>query len=267
MTVLWQTVERVRSGVFHIVCFNQHGERIGSGTGFASRGRLITNNHVFAVPSGTTQIWIRQDGYEDKETQGVLLEAREFYNTLVAASPPDLHDYAVLDVPALNLDGKYQFDLIDHKHYHIGQTVAFLGFPLEHQNLTCHTGIVSSFYKTNGVCIIQIDASVNPSNSGGPLFDPCSGEVIGIITRNATGLIPKLFSELRTGMEEIIESTRQIHEFMEIGGYSVKRALLTSQESILRTLGQIERSANVGIGYAFSTRHLLEDAQFTHPLV
>ena len=50
--------------------------------------------------------------------------------------------------------------------------------------------------KSNGVDIIQLDASVNSSNSGGPLIHPESGDVFGIITRKATGLTD-MFDELR----------------------------------------------------------------------
>jgi len=120
---------------------------------------------------------------------------------------------------------------------------------------------VSGVYKVGLADVIQIDASVNPSNSGGPLFDTSSGEVVGIVTRKATGLT-HLFDELRTAIRGNITLYQNMHEFMNIGGFSMKQALSSSQIAILQTLDQIERSANVGIGYAFSCKHLLEEADF-----
>ena len=70
--------------------------------------------------------------------------------------------------------------------------------------MVCHTGIISSFTKSGIVDMIQIDASVNSSNSGGPLIDPKTEKVIGIITRKAAGLT-KVFSELRSILQENIK--------------------------------------------------------------
>lgn len=42
--------------------------------------------------------------------------------------------------------------------------------------------------------------AINPSYSGGPLFDPETGDVIGIITRSATGPT-NVFAELRTAIQ------------------------------------------------------------------
>lgn len=65
-------------------------------------------------------------------------------------------------------------------------------------------GIISSFYKSRMVDIIQIDGSVNASNSGGQLIDLETSEVIGIITRKATGLT-QMFNELRSIIQENIQ--------------------------------------------------------------
>ena len=162
-------------------------------------------------------------------------------------------------MPELMHLGPHQFELRKPSIKKIGQPVAFLGYPLEHMNLTCHAGVISSFYRSGNVNVIQIDASVNPSNSGGPLFDPDAGDVIGIITRKATGLTA-MFSALRGALRSnisIIES-RPAGDIL-LGGISFTEALAASQHQMLQTLDQIERSANVGIGYAFSCEHLLED--------
>jgi S1-C subfamily serine protease len=82
--------------------------------------------------------------------------------------------------------------------------IALLGFPLEHDNLTCHQGVISSFYESGPAKIIQVDASVNAGNSGGPLIDPETGAAIGIVTRKATGL-SKLFNELRNSIKQNIQ--------------------------------------------------------------
>ena len=132
-------------------------------------------------------------------------------------------------------------------------------------NLVCHAGVASSFYLSNNVDIIQVDASVNSSNSGGPLIHPKTGDVLGIITRKATGLT-NMFAQLRATLNDNI---RQIQQAQQAGGISLMginplQAIEASQGQMLHLLSEIERSANVGIGYAFSAKHLLEDNAFNN---
>ena len=261
MPRLSETIREVRSGVFHVVCLDLADRPIGSGTAFMSKGCLVTNGHVFDTPPNTSRVWLRQDGHLTRD-QGVCLRRKDFEKRRIVVSPSEEYDYAVLDVPELLSFNPHQFRIADHTTKDIGQKVAFLGYPLEHQNLTCHTGIISSYYVSGSVNVIQVDASVNPSNSGGPLFDPCTGETIGIVTRKATGLT-KMFSELRDALQNNVRTIQAIGGDIQFGGMSITQALIAGQTQILATLSEIERSANVGIGYAFSCRHLLEEPLFS----
>jgi len=78
----------------------------------------------------------------------------------------------------------------------IEQEIAVYGFPMGGNTLSATTGIVSRIehqrYVHSGESFlsIQVDAAVNPGNSGGPLCD-IHGKVIGIntaIVKNAQGL-------------------------------------------------------------------------------
>jgi len=143
----------------------------------------------------------------------------------------------------------------------LADQIAFLGYPFEHNNLTCHSGIISSFYTSGPVNIIQLDASVNASNSGGPLIDPLSGRVLGVITLKATGLT-KSFKALRAAIKGNIAAmiaAQQQGIVAEIMGVNPVKAFEVGQRQMLMTLDEIERQANVGIGYAFSIEHLLSD--------
>jgi len=260
MSLLSKTVAKVRSGVFHVMFLDASGNRLGSGTAFTSRGCLVTNGHVFDVPRNSSHVWLRRDEHVNS-TQGVCLTAQDFRGRRIVASPQEEYDYAVLDVPELRVFNPHQFEFSDHTKTSVGQSVAFLGYPLEHLNLTCHAGVISSLHTKASVNVIQVDASVNPSNSGGPLFLPDAGKVIGIVTRRATGLTDH-FAFLRSAILKNIATFDGMHEFMSVGSFSMKQALSANQAAILQTLDQIERSANVGIGYAFSCKHLLEEADF-----
>jgi S1-C subfamily serine protease len=260
MPNLSKTVEIVRSGVFHVIYLNGSDNRIGSGTGFMSKGCLITNGHVFDCPPGTTSVLLRQDN-RVSANKGFRIAREEFEKRRIIASPESEYDYAVLQMPELMKYHPHQFEITDPLKKRIGETVAFLGYPLDLTNLACHAGIISSFYTRNNTDVIQVDASVNPGNSGGPLFDPETGKIFGIITRRATGLT-KTFNELRTVIRNNVGILQASGEVMRVGGFSLIQSTIASQNQMLIALDEIERSANVGIGYAFSCKHLLEEHQF-----
>jgi hypothetical protein len=46
---------------------------------------------------------------------------------------------------------------------------------------------------------------------------------------------------------------------MSLGGFDPVEGFKAGQNQILATLDEIERQANVGIGYAISAEHLLSD--------
>ena len=257
---LQELVAKVRSGVFHIFSADVDGKRIGSGSAFASNGCLITNGHVYDCPPTTKKIWIRRDEHTD-QSKGIWLEVSDFQSRRITASPPNEYDYAVLDLPELRILNPYQFQLSGHSQARVGQQVLFLGYPFERNYLTAHTGIISSLYQEAGTNVIQIDASMNQSNSGGPLFDCNTGEVLGVVTRKATGFT-ETFELLRQTLMKSVSILSQLGGSVFLVGVDYIDMLCQNQRQILDLLSQIERSANVGIGYAYSTDHIVEDPLF-----
>jgi hypothetical protein len=182
-----------------------------------------------------------------------------------AASGKNSYDFAVIDVPELRKRNLYNFSFGEPAKKRIGETVFFLGYPLEHLNLVGHTGFISSFYKSGVVDVIQLDASVNKSNSGGPLIDPETGKVIGIITRKGTGLT-ELFEKLRSALISNIDLLNSAKGVAAINGIDLMEVAVASQVQILQLTHEIERAANVGIGYAFSIEQLRQEPIFTMEL-
>lgn len=133
------------------------------------------------------------------------------------------------------------------------------GFLLEHRNLVCHLGTISFFYTSGTAKVIQLDASVNQSNSGGPLLDPETGQVLGIVTRKGTGL-STLFDLLLSVFDRNGKALEAAKGLVGLGPVDPVAATIAGQHQMKAREGEIQRSANVGIGYAFSAEHLLADA-------
>lgn len=174
----WTAVtSAVQQSVVSIQVESQAGGAEGSGVVLDSQGRILTNNHVV---SGA-------------QTVQVTLSDGSVYDAEIVGTDPttDLAVVQLSDPPSDLKPAKFA----DSDNVVVGEPVMALGNPLGLAN-TATTGIVSALDRpvtasaedgsdqvvTNA---IQIDAAVNPGNSGGPLFN-ASGEVIGITSSIAT---------------------------------------------------------------------------------
>ena len=174
----WTSVtSAVQESVVAIQVESQGGGAEGSGVVLDAEGRILTNNHVVAGAS-TVQVTLSDGRVYEAEIVGT--DAATDLAVVQLSDPPSEL------TPATFADSS---DVV------VGEPVLALGNPLGLAN-TATTGIVSALDRpvtasaedgsdqvvTNA---IQIDAAVNPGNSGGPLFN-ASGEVIGITSSIAT---------------------------------------------------------------------------------
>lgn len=256
MTTIQEIIRDVSSGIIHLV-FLQGRERVSSGSGFLSGNRLITNSHVIRF-GDFDAVAIR---FHDSDTQdqdlsdAIRLSRDDFLSMIVKESLEEMEDYAVLRADEPEFAGRYNFELGSVEDVVVGQQVIFLGFPFDSLHLTAHVGYVSSKHQTKGINIIQIDGSVNGGNSGGPLLNIDTGKVAGIVTRKATGL-EKQFDELIEALRKNQIALQNVRASMSIGGINPLDAIRASQAAMERIARNIERSANVGIGYAYSVEYV-----------
>ena len=180
------------------------------GTGFAvlDGNILATNAHVVQITpdteSSTLAVMIKTGPNQSQTRKAVLLEL------------DTAHDLALLRfegaaLPALTLRAA--------ETAREGQTVLFMGFPIGGSlgfSAVTHRGMISSItpvalptptarqldektvrrLREGSFDIFQLDATAYPGNSGGPLFDPDTGEVTGVINMVALkGLKESLLSQ------------------------------------------------------------------------
>jgi putative serine protease PepD len=176
----WEAVAKaVQQSVVAIqVSSGDGGGAQGSGVIIDDEGHIVTNNHVVAGADGDVQV--------------TLTDGRLFDATIVGTDPTtDLAVIKLKDAP----DDLKPSALGDSSKVIVGQPVMAVGNPLGLAN-TVTTGIVSAIDRPVSTAgdsssegtvtnAIQIDAAVNPGNSGGPLFD-AKGQVIGINSSIAT---------------------------------------------------------------------------------
>jgi serine protease Do len=135
-------------------------EGLGSGFVVESDGVIVTNHHV--VGSATALDVALQDGRHFTDVTVLRLDEQ--------------NDLALLSIPAKGLP----VVPLATKEVRIGARAIAIGSPLGLE-YTLTEGIVSALRKTEGTQFLQMQTSIAPGSSGGPLFND-RGELIGVNT-------------------------------------------------------------------------------------
>ena len=249
-----QLISRVRSGVAQIV-FEHDGHRVGSGTAFLVDGGLVTCRHC--IPSSPIDaVLFRFDDQDPQDLSAhIRLDPETCQAAIAAQSPEEDKDFVYLQLREPEFHCRYEFELRDATALAPGQQTLFLGYPFGMSHLTAHMAYVSSIHERNGVGVIQLDGSVSGANSGGPLLDLRSGKVAAIVTGAVTGLIQDEFDSLIQALRQNQRIANAAPRGIILGDVDVIQALGASQVSLERIAKNLSRSANVGIGYAYSAEY------------
>ncbi|MBE6817658.1 MAG: PDZ domain-containing protein [Ruminococcaceae bacterium] len=137
----------------------------GSGVIISKDGYVVTNNHVIADAQDITV---------------TLKSGKEYAAKLVGTD--DKTDIAVLKIDAKDLTPATYGD---SSAVAVGEQIIVVGNPLGSLGGSVTTGIISATdreitVEKTTMTLLQIDAAVNPGNSGGALFN-LKGELVGVV--------------------------------------------------------------------------------------
>jgi S1-C subfamily serine protease len=156
-----------------VLMFDVASEGSGSGSVIDREGHILTNFHVIE---------------EAQEVSVTLFDGKTYDAKLVGADPNN--DIAVIKIDAPR-EVLFPIQVGDSSDLRVGMRVFAIGNPFGLER-TMTTGIVSSLNRSLQIrgtrsikSIIQIDAAVNPGNSGGPLLNS-HGRLIGMNTAIAS---------------------------------------------------------------------------------
>lgn len=166
-------IEAQTSGYYWYSQGESETQTVGSGSGviITSDGYIITNNHVI---SGAEKIKV------------YLQDGTEYEAELIGAD--SYTDLAVIKIDAENL---YAATIGVSGNLMVGDTIYAIGNPLGVLATSVSKGIISGLDREvtidgQQMTLMQVNASVNPGNSGGGLFN-ADGELIGIVNSKASG--------------------------------------------------------------------------------
>ena len=220
------------------------GSRQGSGFIYDNLGHIITNYHVVADP-GESQ----ETSLSDKDFHITFLDGTTYIGRVIGA---DLYsELAVLKVENITGDSLIPLPLGNSSQVRIGQVVLAVGNPFGLSG-SMTEGIVSGFGRILPSSVpqgdlllrqdapsllipnlIQTDAAINPSNSGGPLLNT-AGEVIGMNTEifsnsgEYAGVGSAIPSDIiRKVVPELISTGTYRHPYIGITGVDVSPEIAT----------------------------------------
>lgn len=234
--------QRLADATFRIVA----GSSSGSGFSYLYENVVITNHHVIE-PHLTNGVAINA-----VTEAGTVLPAR-----LVGYSPKDQHDFAVLDLQHALPAGRVVLKNAVTPRTSRGTRVLFSGFPHGIPHLLVHEAVVSAPLEQHA---FYLDGSINGGNSGGPIVDSKTGEVVGIVTQRRfmggdtlDALAPQVAS-LSHQCRAI--ANRGSVELMGInfGGFAALMA--QGMDAISKV---IQSNANSGIGIGFHIQFVNEE--------
>lgn len=262
------TINKLKSGIVKIT-FYKNGTRVGSGSGFLCRGRLISNNHVFfgsnKEPLSGVIVGIRFGDMSLSQDDVLKIPYEQFMDKLESGSTEENFDYAIFNIESsVDFKTRYQFELEDNGEIREGFKILIMGYPFGESNITSHIGYVSSLYNNGKLDVIQLDASTNNGNSGGPVIDLETLKVVGIVTRKQTGLAEQ-FDELIKSFDTNLGALSRISGTMSLGGINIVDVFKVTQTQMKIISLNIKRSANSGIGYAYSCKELREEKFYALP--
>ena len=199
-----ETIARVKPSIAIVGTYNAtNSPRFNlRGTGFVvgNGNWVVTNAHV--IP----------DGAEADLASKLVVQVRVDAKGQAAQGELAMRQATVLEVDKLHDLALLQFDgapvpkltLRDSDTVREGQSIAFMGFPIGGAlgfSPVTHRGMVSSItpialpsataqqlnartiasLRSGSFHIFQLDATAYPGNSGGPMFDAETGDVLGVI--------------------------------------------------------------------------------------
>ncbi len=252
------------SSVCSIRFLNDCNFEIVSLTGFKAGDYLFTHDMINRLHNKSEFVEIRfvkEDGHTTAAFE--RLSVHDFNERIITSYDQEITGFAVISLADLTFDNIPSLQLAVNRHVYIGQAVALVGYQYDNPCLTIKSGILSTVIHRNNTRYLQFDGSTIWGNSGSPLIDLKTNEVLGIIgykldRRN------KSYEQLTEISHTNIKSLERALGEFEVSGVDPIQVLIAWQKQILQLAGEIYKASGSGIGIAIdvkSIRHLLRASE------
>lgn len=224
------------------------GESCGSGFSFIHTDLVITNLHVVKTLVDLEKM--NAIGLATLVTEnGQRLTAQILY-------AEEKYDFAIMKITQPLPAGRVVLQPAQSFTPSRGLKLIFSGYPHGMPQLLTSEAIISSPLEEGK---FTIDGMVNGGNSGGPIIDRDSGELVGIVTqrRYPLGEEAKKFSEEISHLHNNLNKVKQ-HGYVEVMGVNFGEMAELFGKSLQILSEMMNFNANSGIGIGFPIQPVID---------
>lgn len=256
--------KRVWKVCHHSVCsirfLNGNDIEIVSVTGFKAGDYLFTHEMVNRLQKAEfVEIkFVKEDGHTVSATE--RLSMHDFTERIITSFDQEITGFSLISITDLAFNDIPSLELGNNRHVYIGQSLAVLGYQYNCPNLTIKSGILSTILHQNGNRYLQFDGSTIWGNSGSPLIDLKTNEVLGIIGYKLDRK-NKAYEKMMEISQTNIQLLEKAQGEFEVSGVDPIQVLIAWQKQILQLAGELYKGSCNGIGLAIdikNVKHLLQ---------
>ena len=253
---VWKTCHR---SVCSIRYLNGNNIEIVSLTGFKTGEYILTHDMVNRLHKAefVELNFVKEDGHSVIATERLSLH--DFEERIITSYDQEITGFSLISVADLSFGDIPSLQFAVNRHVYMGQPVALLGFQCDIQSLTIKEGIISTIINRNGNRYLQFDGSTIWGNSGSPLIDLKTKEVLGIIGYKLDRK-NKSYEKMMEISNTNIKMLEKAEGEIDIAGVDPIQVLIAWQKQILQLASEIYKGSGSGIGVAIdikTVRHLL----------
>ncbi len=225
---------------------NERGISIDTLSGFKVNESLVTTDFAFYIPKAK-KVEISFVGDDaNSVVASMKIPYKEFINDLRIGVFDDHTGYSIFNLDFPDFKEIPSLKLSERRKFPIGQQVALLAFSLGYSNLSLRSGIISSFFTNHdGIRYFQYDGISCLGNSGGPIIDPETMQVIGIVSRRNTP-VSRSYKQLVDIITANIDELGKIQGVVRYGDVDPIQVLIANQNQIKQLANNIYRYSAFG---------------------
>jgi V8-like Glu-specific endopeptidase len=248
------------ASVCSIRFLNGNNIEIISVTGFKAGDYLFTHDMVNRMQKAEfVEInFVKDDGHTISALE--RLSMHDFCERIITSYDQEITGFSLISITDLAFNEIPSLTFGINRHVYIGQAVALIGYQYDNPSLTIKSGILSTVINRNSHRYLQFDGSTIWGNSGSPLIDLKTNEVLGIIGYKLDRK-NKSYEKMMEISNSNIKMLEKAQGEFEVSGVDPIQVLIAWQKQILQLAGEIYKASGSGIGVAIDVKtvyHLLK---------
>ena len=243
LTKVWKSCQ---GSVCSLNFQNDRGVIIDTLSGFKVNESLVTTDFAFYIPKAK-KVEISFVGDDaNSVVASMKIPYHEFINDLKIGVFDNQTGYSIFKLDFPDFKEIPSLKLSERRKFPIGHPVALLAYCSGLSNLTLRSGIISSFFTSpDGIRFFQFDGLSCLGNSGAPVIDPDTMQVVGIVSRRNTP-VSRSYKQLVDIITLNIDELNKIQGVVKYGDVDPIQVLIANQNQVKQLANNIYRYAAFG---------------------